>query len=203
MKYSKHLMILLLSLIFIYVSMYFTFEVKKIFWYLYTFTLLIGMAISILYGKFKDELPTWKYILFGIGYGTITYGIIRLGYIILKYVDDDLLKTIRKFLETYGPNNIWHYLLLILFVVVGEELFWRGYVQEKLKQFVSPIVACVITSLLFALAIALSGFIPGMIAAFFVALIFGLLYEWKQSMPLVIIAHEVFILLLFLVIPFH
>lgn len=203
MKYSKHLIILLLSLIFIYVSMYFTFEEKKIFWYLYTFTLLVGMAISILYGKFKDELPTWKYILFGIGYGTITYGIIRLGYIILKYVDDDLLKTIRKFLETYGPNNIWHYLLLILFVVVGEELFWRGYVQETLKQFVSPIVACVITSLLFALAIALSGFIPGMIAAFFVAFIFGLLYEWKQSMPLVIIAHEVFILLFFLVLPFH
>lgn len=203
MKYSKHLIILLLSLIFIYVSMYFTFEEKKIFWYLYTFTLLVGMAISILYGKFKDELPTWKYILFGIGFGTITYGIIRLGYIILKYVDDDLLKTIRKFLETYGPNNIWHYLLLILFVVVGEELFWRGYVQETLKQFVSPIVSCVITSLLFALAIALSGFIPGMIAAFFVAFIFGLLYEWKQSMPLVIIAHEVFILLFFLVLPFH
>ncbi|NLY79541.1 MAG: CPBP family intramembrane metalloprotease [Lysinibacillus sp.] len=203
MKNSKQLILLLLSLAFIFISMYFTFEEKKIFWYLYTFTLLVGTAISILYGKFKDELPTWKYMLYGIGYGTITYGIIRLGYIILNYIDDDLLKTVRKFLDSYGPNNIWHYLLLIFIIVVGEEIFWRGYVQEKLKQFVSPILSCIFTSVLFSLAIALSGFIPGVICAFVIALIFGALYEWKQSLPLVIVAHETFILFLFLILPFH
>ncbi|MBB5149262.1 MULTISPECIES: CPBP family intramembrane glutamic endopeptidase [Ureibacillus] len=202
MKFSKQMIVLLLSLAFIFISMYCSFEVKKIFWHLYTFTLLVGTAISILFGKFKDELPTWKYILFGIGFGTITYGIIRLGYMLLKFTDSSSIKTIRKFLETYGPNNIWHYLLLIFIIVVGEELFWRGYVQHALKQYVSPVIACIMTSLLFALAISLSGFIHGVICAFIISLIFGFLYEWKKSMPLVIVAHEVFVLLLFLILPF-
>lgn len=99
MKSSKHLIVLLLSLAFIFISMYFTFEEKNIFWHLYTFTLLVGIAISILFGKFKDELPTWKYILFGIGFGTITYGVVRLSYILLKTVDHGSVKTIRKFLK--------------------------------------------------------------------------------------------------------
>lgn len=202
MKLSKHQIVLLLSLAFIFISMYFTFDEKKIFWHLYTFTLLVAIAISILFGKFRDELPTWKYLLFGIGYGTITYGIIRLGYIILKYTDNDSPKMIRNFLETYGPNNIWHYLLLFFIIVIGEELFWRGYVQQAFKQYASPILSCIITSILFALAIALSGFVPGVICAFVVSLIFGLLYEWKQSLPLVIIAHEVFVVLLFIILPF-
>jgi len=202
MKLSRQTVVLLLSLAFIFVCMYFTFEEKNIFWHLYTFTLLVGTAISILFGKFKDELPTWKYILFGIGFGTITYGIIRVGYIFLKFLDHGSIKQIRKFLETYGSNNIWHYLLLIFIIVIGEELFWRGYVQHALKQYVSPIFSCIITSLLFALAMALSGFIPGVICAFITSLIFGLLYEWKKSMPLVIVAHEVFIVLLFIVFPF-
>jgi len=202
MKSSKHLIVLLLSLAFIFISMYFTFEEKNIFWHLYTFTLLVGIAISILFGKFKDELPTWKYILFGIGFGTITYGVVRLSYILLKTVDYGSVKTIRKFLETYGPNNIWHYLLLIFIIVIGEEMFWRGYIQHALKQYVPPILSCIMTSVLFALTIALSGFIPGVICAFIISLIFGLLYEWKQSIPLVIVAHEIYVLLLFFILPF-
>ncbi|MED3661927.1 type II CAAX endopeptidase family protein [Ureibacillus sp. FSL K6-8385] len=202
MKVSNKLIVLLLSLAFIFVSTFFSFEEKKIFWHLYTFTLLVGIAIAILFGKFKDELPTWKYILFGIGFGTITYGVIRLGYILLKFVDSGSVKAIKKFLATYGPNNIWHYLLLVFIIVIGEELFWRGYVQNALKQYFSPILSCLIASILFAVAIALGGSIPVVICAFLISVIFGLLYEWKQSMPLVIVAHEVFVLLLFLILPF-
>lgn len=203
MKNVKQSIVLLLSLIFIYVSMYFSFDEKDVFWYLYTFTLLVGTTISILFGTFKDEIPTWKYILFGIVYGTITYGIVRFGYIILKLIDQQLLNSIQSFLKTYGPNNIWHYLLLIFIIVVGEELFWRGFVQEKLKQYVSPVISCIISNVLFAFAIAFSGFIPGVIAVFVIGLIFSFLYEWKQSIPLVIVAHEVLILLLFLILPLY
>lgn len=133
MRITKHLIGLLLSLLFIYIMLSYSFEESKVFWYLYTFTLLVGMSIAIISNKFKDELPTWKYFIFGIGYGTILYGIVRLGYILLTNIDGSIAKSISKFLDTYGPTNIWHYLLLIFIVVVGEELFWRGYVQQQLK----------------------------------------------------------------------
>lgn len=201
MKMTKQLIGLLLSLVFIFVMLSYSFEQSKVFWYLYTFTLLVGMSIAIISSKFIDDLPTWKYFIFGIGYGTILYGIIRLGYILLANIDESIARTITKFLATYAPTNIWHYLLLIFIIVVGEELFWRGYVQQQLKKWMSPIIAVIITSILFALSFVISGFIPGAIAALFSGLILGALYEWKQSMPLIIIAHEVFVLLLFMVLP--
>jgi len=41
----------------------------------------------------------------------------------------------------------------------------------------------------------------GVIAALVTSIIWGFLYEWRKSMPLVIVAHVVFVLLLFLVLP--
>lgn len=203
MKISKQLAGLLLSFIFIYFMLFFTFKEASIFWYLYTFTLLVGMAIAILNGNFKDELPTWKYLLFGIGYSTILYGIVRLGYLILTNLNGSIENNVQSFLETYGPNNIWHYLLLIFIIVVGEELFWRGYVQQQLKKWVSPKIAVIITSVLFALSFSFSGFFPGIFVALLTGLVWGTLYEWKKSMPLIIVSHEVFILLLFMILPFY
>ena len=201
MKQYKHMIILLLSLSFVYSMMFYTFAEKTIFWYLYAFTLLVGISISLMAGKFEDQLPTWKYLIFGIGYGTITYGFVKLGAIILPYIDNTTNNEISKFLTNYGPTNIWHYLLLIFIIVVGEEMFWRGYVQQQLKRYTSPFWAVVITALLFSLALAISGFIPGAIAAIVAGLLWGALYEWKKSLPLIIVSHVVFTLLLFLVLP--
>lgn len=199
-KYKKSVG-LLLSLFFIYVMMYITFEETTIFWYLYTFTLLVGIAIAIMYGKFKDEASTWQYLLFGIGYGTILYGIVRLSYLLLTKVNGSTERTITRFLETYGPATIWHYLMLIFIIVLGEELFWRGFVQQRLKIWVSPKTAIICTSILFAISVAISGFWLGALAAFVAGLVWGFLYEWKKSLPLIIVSHEVFILLLFMILP--
>lgn len=203
MKKPKQLVGLLLSLLFIYVMLYITFEETNIFWYIYTFTLLVGIAIAIIYGQFKDEVSTWQYILYGIGYGTILYGIVRLGYSLITKVNSGTEKTLSRFLESYGPIEIWHFLLLIFIIVLGEELFWRGYVQQQLKNWVSPKFAVIITSILYAISVAISGFLLGAIAAFMAGLVWGSLYEWKKSLPLIIVSHEVFILLLFMILPLH
>lgn len=202
MKQYKHSILLLLSLVFIYSMMFYTFEAKTIFWYLYAFTLLVGMAISLVAGQFKDELPTWHYLLFGIGYGTISFGFIKLGHILLPHLDSSATKEINKFLAEYGPTTIWHYLMLIFIIVVGEEMFWRGFIQQQLKRWTSPTLAILVTAILFSLSLAITGFIPGALAAFVTSIIWGYLYEWKKSLPLIIVAHVVFVLLLFLVLPF-
>ncbi|WPK12210.1 type II CAAX endopeptidase family protein [Lysinibacillus louembei] len=201
MKFVKQAPILLLSLIFMYAMLFYTFSEKAIFWYLYTFTLLVGIAISLVTEKFEDSLPTWQYLIFGIGYGTITYGIVKVGYLILPFISPNAPQQIANFLAKYGPSTVWHYLLLIFIIVVGEEMFWRGFVQQQLKRFVKSSYAVLITALLFSISVAISGFIPGVIAAFVSGLLWGALYEWKKSLPLIIVSHVVFVLLLFLVLP--
>lgn len=184
-----------------YAMLFYTFSEKAIFWYLYTFTLLVGIAISLVTEKFEDSLPTWQYLIFGIGYGTITYGIVKVGYLILPFISPNAPQQIANFLAKYGPSTVWHYLLLIFIIVVGEEMFWRGFVQQQLKRFVKSSYAVLITALLFSISVAISGFIPGVIAAFVSGLLWGALYEWKKSLPLIIVSHVVFVLLLFLVLP--
>lgn len=201
MNINKQTIVLLISLVFIYSMMFYTFYERTIFWYLYAFTLLIGISISLLAGKFEDRIPTWQYLLYGIGYGTITYGFIKLGFMILPALHVNAVSDITGFLNDYGPQNIFHYVLLIFVIAVGEELFWRGYVQQQIKNYTSPSLAVVVTSLLFALSLAVSGFIPGALAAIVAGLLWGALYEWKKSLPLIIVAHIVFVLLLFLVLP--
>lgn len=201
MKNKKQIITLLLALVFIFSMMFFTFHEKAIFWYLYAFTLLIGIAISLVAGKFEDRIPTWQYLIYGIGYGTITYGLVKLGYMILPSIDKNAVNDITKFLAVYGPQNIFQYLLLIFVVAVGEEMFWRGYVQQQLKQYTSPLWAVIITSILFSLSLAISGFLPGALAAIVAGIVWGALYEWKKSLPLIIVSHIVFVLLLFLVLP--
>lgn len=198
---SKQTIILLLSLLFVYCMLAFTFANPAVFWYLYAFTLLVCIAIAILSGTIEDQLPTWKFLIFGIGYGTITYGIIRLGYWLAPFINDRLVGSVQKFLTVYGPQNIWHYILLVFIVAIGEELFWRGYVQQQLKRFMRPVLAVIVTAILCAISIAFSGFKLGIIAALVTSLIWGFIYEWRKSMPLVIVAHVVFVLLLFLVLP--
>lgn len=201
MKNKKQIITLLLALVFIFSMMFFTFHEKAIFWYLYAFTLLIGIAISLVAGKFEDRIPTWQYLIYGIGYGTITYGLVKLGYMLLPAIDKNAVNDVTKFLAIYGPQNIFQYLLLIFVVAVGEEMFWRGYVQQQLKQFTSPLWAVIVTSILFSLSLAISGFLPGALAAIVAGIVWGALYEWKKSLPLIIVSHIVFVLLLFLVLP--
>ncbi len=198
---SKQTIIFLLSLLFVYGMLAFTFANPAVFWYLYAFTLLVCIAIAILAGKIEDQLPTWQFLLFGIGYGTITYGIIRLGYWLAPFINDQFVRSVQKFLTVYGPQNIWHYILLVFIVAIGEELFWRGYVQQQMKRFMRPHFAVLVTAILCAVSFALSGFMLGMLASLIASLIWGFLYEWRKSMPLVIVAHVVFVLLLFLVLP--
>ncbi|GLC87672.1 CPBP family intramembrane glutamic endopeptidase [Lysinibacillus piscis] len=198
---SKHTITLLLSLLFVYGMLAFTFANPPVFWYLYAFTLLVCIAVAILAGNIEDQLPTWQFLLFGIGYGTIIYGIVRFGYWLTPYINNSFVQSVHNFLVKYGPQNIWHYILLVFIIAIGEELFWRGYIQQQLKRFMRPAFAVITTAILCALSIALSGFLLGVIAAFIASIVWGFLYEWRKSMPLIIVAHVVFILLLFLVLP--
>lgn len=197
--FNRHILILLIPLAFWLYN--WSFENTAIFWYMYTFAILVLMSIALVYSKIADELPTWKSMLFGLGYGTFIYGIIVLGYLLLQIFPVHIESSVSKFLSALAPTTIWHYLLLMFIIVPGEEIFWRGLVLQRLKQYMPTAAAIVFSSILFGLALGLGGFWPGQLAGLAAGLVLGAVYEWKRSMPLIIIAHLVMIVLLFLVRP--
>lgn len=195
---EHHLLLLIPSAFLLYIM---AFQNTAIFWYMYTFALLVLMSYALLFTKIFDELPTWKSLLFGLGYGTLIYGLIAGSYGALQFFPFPIEDSISNFLENFAPVSIWHYLLLMFIIVPGEEIFWRGYVQQNLKKYMPISFAILTSSALFGLALGLGGFIPGMLAGAAAGIILGVLYEWKRSMPLLIITHLVMVVLLFLVKP--
>lgn len=190
-------------LIVVYALLYVTFLNENLFWYMYTFTMLLFMALSLVLGEIEDDVQTWEYLVFGIGYGTLTYGIIATAYRFTSIFSDEVAISVERFLNIYGPTTIWHYILLILIIAPGEELFWRGFIQQKLKSYMSPFFAVLTSSLLFGLSMSFSGFWLGVLAAVTSGILWGFLYEWKKSMPLIIITHITMTILLFLVLPLN
>ena len=193
----------IILLFIVYALLFLTFSNEKIFWYMYSFTTLLFMAVAFVWGKMEDEVQTWEYLIFGLGYGTLTYGQIATGYRLLSIFTDYAAVSVDRFLSDFGPTTVWHYFLLMLIIAPGEELFWRGLIQQKLKAFMSPFFAVLVASLLFGFSMSFSGFWLGVFAAFTSGMFWGILYEWKKSMPLIIIAHITMVFLLFLVLPLN
>ncbi|MBT2570360.1 CPBP family intramembrane glutamic endopeptidase [Planococcus sp. ISL-110] len=196
---KQHPLIVMLPLAFYLYNL--AFENPAIFWYMYTFAMLILMSFAIIFVKVFDELVTWKSLVYGLGYGTLLYGLIAVGFQLLLLTPFNISGSVDSFLSAFAPVSIWHYLLLMFIIVPGEEIFWRGLVQQKLKKYISTPLAILASSILFGFALALGGFWPGVGAGIAAGLILGLLYEWKKSMPVIIVTHLVMIVLLFLILP--
>lgn len=178
------------------------FQDISIFWYMYTFALLILMSAAIVSNEISDEMRTLKSFAYGIPAAFAMYAVLYAGYHLLQLLGIGSATATADFLAIFTPSSVWHLLLLMFIVVPGEELFWRGFVQEQLKQYVPVSIAVPAASVLFGLTLALADFWWGIFAGTAVGLVLGYLYEKKRSMPLLIIAHLILMVLIFIIFPF-
>lgn len=203
MSRQKSIFVLLLSLVCAYTFSWLTFSNDKVFWYFYSFTTLFLMSVAFYFAKLNDNLKTSRYIILGITFGVLTYALFAIGYKVIDITSLVSTKSATSFVNKFGPVSIWHYLMLLLIIAPGEELFWRGFIQQQLKKWLPPVYSIIVSAALFGFSFIFSGFWLGIFVAFILGLIFGVLYEWKKSMPLLILAHITLFFLLFSVFPFN
>ena len=192
---------LVLSLILAYSLSWITFSNEKVFWYFYTFSVFFMMAAFFYFSKIEEDNNSIRLIFLGVIFGILAYVGILGAYLLIDLGPAQWTKSIDKFLKHYGPSAIWHYLLLIFIVAPGEELFWRGLIQQHFKKYMQPKYAVILSSLLFGLSFIFTGFWIGILGGFFVGIIFGILYEWKRSITAIVLAHITLLVLLFLILP--
>ena len=90
-------------------------------------------------------------------------------------------------------DTIWDlfYTILVIAVIpaIGEELLFRGYLQQKLSNWLSnPHTAILITAFLFS---AIHFHFQGMIPRFVLGVLLGYLFYWSKSLWVPILAHFV------------
>ncbi|NMD71890.1 CPBP family intramembrane metalloprotease [Bacillus sp. DNRA2] len=183
--------------------MYFTFSDKTVFWYFFTATMLLLICFVVAKDKLDDKLSLFKYLFTGILSGALLYLLFWIGNQLIELPHIPGSKQITKLYKYYGPDMFWHYLALILVIVPGEEIFWRGFIQKRLLSFTSNGVSIVVSALLYASVHIYSGQFMLVFAAFIAGLCWSWLYAWRRSIPLVIVSHLIYDLFLFVLMPFR
>ncbi|MBP3038398.1 CPBP family intramembrane metalloprotease [Bacillaceae bacterium Marseille-Q3522] len=182
--------------------MYYSFQDRSIFWYIVTACVLFLISYSIFHEEIEDRISPSQYFIVGTISGLLLFGLFWAGFQIINLFHLPYINSIEALYKRFAPSALWHYIVLMLIIIPGEEIFWRGFVQKRLAKMMKTSWAIVAASLLYASVQLYSGFAIHFIAALIAGTFWGILYAWKKSMPLVIVSHLIFDLFLFLLLPF-
>lgn len=182
-----------------------SFTFSGFFWLLFPLALTLLLFISLKFTRRGDIslIPSINSLLLGVVSGSLLYLIFLLTYIVIKLLDLPFLSQVKGLYTIVGPSEIWHYLLLVLIIVPGEEIFWRGYIQDAISKWKNGTAGVMIAACLYAFAHIWSGNIMLVAAAFTAGIVWGALFEWKRSLVLIIISHLVFDIWLLVVMPLN
>lgn len=203
LKKTNQLTLLLVTLIISILLMVYSFNNLDVFWYFYTFTLLLGIALASSTEEIMNQLTTKRFLLIGLSLGIIGYIFIAFIYKILPNISQSAFENTTELLDTYSPTTLWQYILLIVIIVFGEEMLWRVYILQMLKKFIPISWSIFFSACHFSLALLICGFYTGAIAALLSSILFGLIYERLKSFPLLFTIHLTMVLLLFLLLPLN
>jgi len=194
----------------------FTLFVATILWYLLfvikpmNFWLEMSLSISALVlmslifnkGNLKIERLTIRHILIGIFSAIALYIIFYLGNIISGYLfpfkDSQVLSV---YSNRSKGNLIWIGLLLFFIIGPGEEIYWRGFIQNTLSKKLGESKGYIISVLLYAGVHIITGNIMLVIAALVCGIFWGWLYKKEKSLLPVIISHAIWDLTIFVIFP--
>jgi membrane protease YdiL (CAAX protease family) len=194
---------ILIGFIIAHVLLFFSFHDRAIFWYIFSGSVLVLIAYSTFQEEVDDEVSFIQFILLGSISGFLLYFVFRAGIWGMEILQLPIDTSIKNLYNWYAPSFFWQYLALVLVAAPGEELFWRGFIQKRLSKYLNPVVSILSASILYASVHIYSGSFLLVLAAFISGFVWGYLYFFKKSMPLVIVSHIIFDLLIFIILPFN
>jgi uncharacterized protein len=194
---------ILIGLIIAHVLLYFSFHDKAIFWYIFSGSILVLIAYAMFQEEVDDELSFIQYLFLGAISGFLLYIVFWLGIRALDFLQLPHNRSIENLYKWFAPSLFWQYLALVLVAAPGEELFWRGFIQKRLLKNFTPTVSILTASILYASVHIYSGSFLLVLAALLSGFVWGYLYFLKKSMPLVIVSHIIFDLMVFIILPFN
>ena len=136
--------------------------------------------------------PTWRTFVFGLLGAAALLAVLVIHFAVIApmfHLDPTAAIAERKLILM---RPYWYRILLVLRAAVVEEILFRGYLIEKVRQLTGSLVLAVALSVLtFTYAHLSSWGIVHLIPVFGGGVIFALLYVWRRDLPSNILAHFV------------
>ena len=100
-----------------------------------------------------------------------------------------------------GSSRIWIFLLLFFVTGPGEEIFWRGFLQDALQKRFRPVTGYLAATAIYAGVHVFSGNLMLTLAALVAGAFWGGLYLWRKDLASLIVSHSVWSAVIFAVLP--
>ncbi|MHB8908981.1 MAG: CPBP family intramembrane glutamic endopeptidase [Syntrophales bacterium] len=145
-----------------------------------------------------------KNVFAGILSAVVLYGMFALGNLLAPYIVPGAGSQVGGIygLGT-GTDRIYIFLLLCFITGPGEEIFWRGFLQENLMRRFGDRRGFVAGTLIYGGVHLFSMNLMLILAALVAGAFWGLLYLWKRDLGLVIVSHSLWSAFIFAVFPVH
>jgi membrane protease YdiL (CAAX protease family) len=102
-----------------------------------------------------------------------------------------------------GENKVLIFLLLFFITGPGEEIFWRGFLQDRLMKKWGNFPGYLITTALYGGVHLFSCNLMLILAAIVAGAFWGFLYLWKKDLLIQITSHSLWSAVIFAVAPIH
>ena len=173
------------------------------------FWVKIGLSVTIicLY-SFLWQRPHFRFnfysVIMGIVSAVILYGIFFLGNVLAPYMVSGAGSQVGGIYDLgTGTNRFLIFLLLCFITGPGEEIFWRGFLQENLMKKFGNFRGFGLGTLIYAGVHVFSFNFMLIMAALVAGAFWGGLYLWKRDLELVMVSHSLWSAFIFAVFPIH
>ena len=102
-----------------------------------------------------------------------------------------------------GSSRYLVFLLLLLITGPGEEIFWRGFLQDQMMKRIGPLRGYLLATGVYAGVHVFSGNAILILAALMAGAFWGALYLWKRDLLIQITSHSFWSAFIFAVFPIH
>ncbi|MBC1461779.1 CPBP family intramembrane metalloprotease [Listeria welshimeri] len=194
---------LVLGLILCALLVILTYQFPRVFWYLYGAGMLFLLSFVIFNDDLKKEFSFTKGILPGIFSGIVLYIIFYIGAFILKAIPGGLDNSVEAAFNKYSTNSLIIWSLLIIAIIPGEEIFWRGFVLKRLNQYFNHWFSNIFAAVLCMVMMLPSGNFAAIIGIFVASLVWNVMYSYRPSLLMVYLSHLTFAFLLLAALPIY
>ena len=171
------------------------------------FWLKIGLAVTVvcaysLLWQRPRIAVRWGSIGVGLVSAALLYGMFYVGNALAPYVVSDARGQVGGI---YGlgerSSMVWVFLLLFCVTGPGEEIFWRGFLQDRLEHRMGRLQGFVTATLIYSAVHVFSGNVMLMLAALVAGAWWGAFYAWRKDLCALIVSHSAWSALIFTVAP--
>jgi membrane protease YdiL (CAAX protease family) len=165
---------------------------REAIWWGFTLAILLWLTFAerLPLSSIGVRIPTWKSVIFGVLAAIVVTMIIAVEFAVLiprLHLDSSaVIAGQQAILKT----PYWYRVLLVLRAAVVEEILFRGYLIEKVRQlFGSTALAVIISVAAFTVAHLRGWGMVHLIAVAGSGVVFALLYVWRRDLPSNMLGH--------------